>query len=188
MTDNKCRVLIRNMLETDIEAVYEIETQSITPPWSRQGFADALANDNAVFYVAEICDEMHSASNWNGDCISPSSEQEADGNRPVLKNEQKKKVVGYCGLYIAADEGEITNVAVSPAWRGMGIADQILAVVRGDAKVRQVARIYLEVRESNLPARNLYEKHGFEAAGLRKNFYREPTENAIVMMCSLEQI
>lgn len=144
-------ILLRKMTDSDVDAVCEIELQSITPPWTRQGFADALANENAVFYVAEI----------------------------------EKTVVGYCGLYFAADEGEITNVAVLPDWRGHGIADQILNAVFEDAKDKALAQIFLEVRSSNIPAQRLYEKHGFTSCGIRKNFYREPKEDAIVMMCSL---
>ena len=144
------KVTVRKMLETDIDAVHEIEVQSITPPWTKQGFADALKNENACFYVAET-----------------------DG------------VVGYCGLYFAADEGEITNVAVSSAWRKKGIADQILKAVISDGKDKNLTQIFLEVRQSNISAQKLYEKHGFASVGVRKNFYRDPKEDAIVMMCSL---
>lgn len=147
---NNSSILVRKMTNRDVDAVHEIELLSITPPWSRQGFVDALANENAVFYVAE-----------------------AEG-----------QVVGYCGLYFAADEGEITNVAVMPDWRGCGIADQILEAVFEDAKEKQLSQIFLEVRASNIPAQKLYEKHGFTSCGIRKNFYREPKEDAIVMMCS----
>ena len=56
----------------------------------------------------------------------------------------------------------------------------------GGAQKRGAEKIYLEVRQSNIPAQQqLYEKHGFESCGLRKNFYRKPTEHAIVMCCDL---
>lgn len=155
MQSSSKNVLIRQMYMRDVDAVHEIETQSITPPWSKQGFIDGLTNENAVFYVAE--------SNANS---------------------IEKKVLGYCGLYFAADEGEITNVAVLPEYRGNGIADQILAEVLLDAKSRELTQIFLEVRASNIPAQKLYEKHGFTSQGIRKNFYREPKEDAIVMMCA----
>ena len=143
---------IRKMTVLDVEAVHEIECLSITPPWTKQGFEDGLANENAVFFVAESTDG---------------------------------KILGYCGLYFAADEGEITNVAVHPDCRRCGIGDQIIEAVSADAKERGLARIFLEVRASNVAAQRLYEKHGFVAQGIRKNFYREPKEDAIVMACSL---
>ena len=93
--------------------------------------------------------------------------------------------MGYCGIYLSADEGEITNVAVYPDHRKQGIADAILTEVLSKAQKRGAQIIYLEVRESNLPAKKLYEKHGFESCGIRKNFYRKPTEHAIVMSCDL---
>lgn len=93
--------------------------------------------------------------------------------------------MGYCGIYLSADEGEITNVAVHPDHRKQGIADVILTEVLSKAQKRGAQIIYLEVRESNLPAQKLYEKHGFESCGIRKNFYRKPTEHAIVMSCDL---
>lgn len=93
--------------------------------------------------------------------------------------------MGYCGIYLSADEGEITNVAVRPDHRKQGIADAILTAVFSEAQNRGARIIYLEVRESNIPAQKLYEKHGFLSCGIRKNFYRKPTEHAIVMSCDL---
>lgn len=93
--------------------------------------------------------------------------------------------MGYCGIYLSADEGEITNVAVHPDHRKQGIADAILTEVLSKAQKRGAQIIYLEVRERNIPAQKLYEKHGFVSCGIRKNFYRKPTEHAIVMSCDL---
>lgn len=93
--------------------------------------------------------------------------------------------MGYCGIYLSADEGEITNVAVHPDHRKQRIADAILREVLSEAWKRGAKNIYLEVRESNLPAQKLYEKQGFVPCGIRKNFYRKPTEHAVVMSCDL---
>ncbi len=93
--------------------------------------------------------------------------------------------IGYCGIYLSADEGEITNVAVRPDYRKQGIADAILTEVLSEAWKRGAQTIYLEVRQRNIPAQKLYEKHGFVSCGIRKNFYRKPTEHAIVMSCDL---
>ena len=144
---NSRAIVVRQMTLADVDAVHQIETLSITPPWTKQGFVDGLANANAKFYVAE-----------------------------------RNQIVGYCGLYFAADEGEITNVAVSPECRGRGIADAIIEHVLMDTCVMGLSQIFLEVRASNIPAQGLYQKHGFVSQGIRKNFYREPKEDAIVMM------
>ena len=99
--------------------------------------------------------------------------------------EEKEQILGYCGLLMVLDEGDITNVAVRPDHRKQGIADAILTAVFLAAQKRGIRTIYLEVRESNIPAQKLYEKHGFVPCGIRKNFYRKPTEHAIVMCCDM---
>ena len=93
------------------------------------------------------------------------------------------EVAGYCGLYVAADEGEITNVAVKGVYRRQGIASCLIEEVLRRAWASGITQIFLEVRRSNLPAQNLYQKHGFRPQGIRKNFYRCPAEDAVVMIC-----
>lgn len=90
-------------------------------------------------------------------------------------------VLGYCGIYMAADEGEITNVAVKPEFRRCHIADEMLQALLSDSEAEGIWHIYLEVRVSNAAAIGLYEKHGFTRKGIRKNFYEKPQEDAYVM-------
>lgn len=90
-------------------------------------------------------------------------------------------VLGYCGIYMAADEGEITNVAVKPEFRRCHIADEMLQALLSDSEAGDIRYIYLEVRVSNAAAIGLYEKHGFTRKGIRKNFYEKPQEDAYVM-------
>jgi len=97
------------------------------------------------------------------------------------------KIVGYVCMYMAADEGEITNVAVKSDCRGRGIAGGLMDDLISRAKDHAIEMIFLEVRESNAPAIALYKKNGFEQNGLRKNFYRNPTENAILMAKDLRE-
>lgn len=89
-------------------------------------------------------------------------------------------VLGYAGLHVAADEGYIDNIAVREDYRRQGIADDLLDVfVRfGQA---HLAFLTLEVRPSNQAAIQLYYKHGFAQVGRRKDYYRDPREDAIIM-------
>ncbi len=89
-------------------------------------------------------------------------------------------VLGYAGLQTVLDEGYINNVAVASPFRRQGVADELIAAfVRfGQAKL---AFLTLEVRASNAPAIALYEKHGFQPVGRRKNYYDDPTEDAVLM-------
>lgn len=87
------------------------------------------------------------------------------------------KVAGYMGLQIFSGEGYVTNVAVLPEYRGRGIAKALIE----KQFENKMDFITLEVRESNLPAINLYKKMGFKNVGIRPNFYSNPTENAVIM-------
>ena len=90
-------------------------------------------------------------------------------------------LVGYVGAYTVLDEMQITNVAVSPNARRQGIGRKLIDALTEEAKINSLASVTLEVRASNLPARALYEKHGFTVVGTRKNFYTHPTEDGILM-------
>ena len=90
-------------------------------------------------------------------------------------------LLGYAGLLVVLDEGYITNVAVRPAYRRQGIASDLLGVFERFARGHQLTFLTLEVRASNAPAIALYEKYGFQRAGVRPNYYQSPREDAIIM-------
>lgn len=91
------------------------------------------------------------------------------------------KVVGYAGMYYVYPEGDITNIAVTKEYRRRGIAKKILAFMFEEAKKNGVIEYTLEVRVGNKNAIHLYEKLGFINAGVRKNFYENPKEDAYIM-------
>ena len=79
-----------------------------------------------------------------------------------------------------AGEWEIENVVVAARFLRRGIANVLVRELIRSAENEEASAILLEVRESNLPARNLYEKHGFRQVGLRRTYYRDPVEDAIL--------
>lgn len=89
-------------------------------------------------------------------------------------------VLGYAGLQAVLDEGYIDNVAVRPEYRRQGVAGALLGAFERFAQAH-LAFLTLEVRASNAPAIALYERHGFVRAGLRKNYYTAPREDAVIM-------
>lgn len=99
---------------------------------------------------------------------------------------REDSVLGFGILGVAADESEVLDIAVSPAARGCGVGNALLAALLAGAKSRSAAACYLEVRESNTPAIGLYEKYGFRPVGRRKNYYQKPREDAIVMALALD--
>lgn len=89
-------------------------------------------------------------------------------------------VLGYIGVQEICGEAYITNIAVFGEHRNFGIGRSLLKNAVDGAKSRNCDFITLEVRESNEPAISLYKSEGFEVAGVRKNFYSDPTENGII--------
>ena len=91
------------------------------------------------------------------------------------------RVLGYVGMMFVLDEGYISNVAVDPDYRRRGIADALIERLCELCKEHALAFVSLEVRAGNAPAIALYEKHGFQKAGLRRSYYERPREDALIM-------
>ena len=98
-----------------------------------------------------------------------------------LVAEKEKEIVAYCGLYVIQDEGQITNVAVKSTCRGEHIGTNMLNELINQAKNKGAKNFTLEVRLSNKVAIHLYEKLGFTNVGIRKRFYNNPVEDAMIM-------
>ncbi len=97
-----------------------------------------------------------------------------------------ENIVGYCGLWIVFDDAQITNIAVLPQYRGRNLGEKLLSYVMDYAKELQAEQMTLEVRVSNHIAQALYKKLGFEAVGVRKNYYSDNQEDALLMWVKLQ--
>lgn len=95
------------------------------------------------------------------------------------------KIVGYCGMWIIVDEAHITNIAILPDYRGMKLGEALMGKVIELARVLGALRMTLEVRVSNERAQRLYRKFGFENGALRKQYYTDNMEDALVMWVNL---
>lgn len=95
--------------------------------------------------------------------------------------ETENRLLGYIGIKAVVDEGYITNIAVFPRYRRKGIAKALLDKVFEYAEEKRLSFVSLEVRPSNNAAVSLYEKTGFKEEGRRKDFYRLPREDALIM-------
>ncbi len=141
---------IRDATYQDLPGILEIERLSFAQPWSINSFKRELTLPFSRLMVA------------GKESASP------DG------------ISGFMCRWLVADESHILNVAVHPDMRRYGIGTELIATVIGEAKGKQVQVVTLEVRRTNLPARNLYRKFGFEERRLRRNYYG-PGEDALVM-------
>ena len=92
-----------------------------------------------------------------------------------------ERVVGYVGSQTVIDESDMMNIAVHPDFRRKGIAEALIATLEEALREKGSLALTLEVRASNVPAISLYEKLGFLQAGIRKNYYRNPKEDARIL-------
>jgi ribosomal-protein-alanine N-acetyltransferase len=91
------------------------------------------------------------------------------------------RLVGYCVCWTVGDQAELGYVAVAVGERGRGIGRRLVLAALERVRQRGARECFLEVRESNLTARALYERCGFQAIGRRRNYYSKPAEDALVM-------
>lgn len=131
-------------------------------------------------YVDQVCvlEEEAFSMPWHKESFL---EMIANENACYLVALIGEEVVASCGLRHIVGEGEITNVVTKNTMRGKGIGRQILLQLLEEGTKMGAEAFTLEVRVSNAPAIHLYESLGFVSEGVRKNFYEEPTEDALIM-------
>ncbi len=94
---------------------------------------------------------------------------------------KQKELIGFLQLQIVLDSADVLNLAVAPDYQRTGSAFSLMKEALEELKERKVKELFLEVRDSNLPAIHLYQKIGFDLLDLRKNYYDHPRENALLM-------
>lgn len=94
-------------------------------------------------------------------------------------------VIGYVGMWIVLDEAQITNIAVMPSFRGRKLGGKLFQYAIQRAMMVGVSSLSLEVRQSNIVAQRMYRKFGLVPGGIRKNYYTDNQEDAVVMWVKL---
>lgn len=145
---------IRRMREEDIPQVVEIEKIAFSRPWSRSIFKATLLLPYAAYYVAV----------------------QEENEFP-----EAQRILGMCGVKKIFEEGEISNVAVHPDFRGNGISRKMLEMLMREAREDGVRAFTLEVRAGNSIAIRLYESLGFRTEGVRRGYYDHPVEDGLIM-------
>lgn len=95
------------------------------------------------------------------------------------------RVIGYAGLWMIVDEGHVTNIAIDPDFRGNHLGERLLLALVSMCTAQGGSRMTLEVRVSNEIAKRLYQKLGFEGVGVRKGYYTDNHEDALIMWVDL---
>lgn len=129
-----------------------------------------------VYELSKICFSIP----WSLDSISNEVENPL-AKYVIAQDLSTEEIIGYAGVWIVTGEGDITNIAVNPSYRKQGIASNILKKLFEVCKENNCSDITLEVRVSNIPAQNLYKKFNFKEEGIRKKYYSDNGEDAMIM-------
>lgn len=138
---------LREMILEDFDQVLQIESDSFSDPWSREGLFAFWSMKNTLFFSVE----------------------------------QGGEILGYCGLQYVLDEADVLSIAVRRDRRREGIGHFLLDGAMRIAREFGITKIHLEVRQGNEAAIRLYLRCGFVQDGLRKDYYSDPKEDAILM-------
>ncbi|MCI0595253.1 MAG: ribosomal protein S18-alanine N-acetyltransferase [candidate division Zixibacteria bacterium] len=147
------RITVLRMKPEDVEEIVGLEKEAFTDPWPKKGFEAQLGDGSSIMLVARLEDSASVGC----------------------------QIVGYLCAYLILEELQLASVAVKEAFRRQGIARRLIAEMIRRGWERGTKEIWLDVRESNAAARRLYEKLGFREVYRRKNYYRKPKEDALVL-------
>lgn len=134
-------------------------------------------DEKDVASVHAIEDEVFSLP-WSEKSFSDAMKKEEN---IYLVAEEDGEILGYAGAWGVFGEADITNMCVSPLHRRKGVGDALMKKLILEGRKAGINIFFLEVRESNETAINLYKRNGFIQVGVRKNFYEKPVENGLVM-------
>jgi ribosomal-protein-alanine N-acetyltransferase len=137
-------------------------------------------------FVVEI-ENISYPNPWQLSAFKGEIENRPISNPYVIIYRPLEKIIGYVIYWHIRNEVQISNIAIAPEFRQLGVGEGVLKKTLFEMLHKGAEFVFLEVRPSNLAARRLYEKLGFTILGLRKGYYRHPSEDAIVMGKSLSQ-
>lgn len=162
--------VVEPMRLLDIGEVMEIEHDSFPSPWSARAYRhDLLENDLSHYFVVR----QRSLERPELSLLARVRRSLGVGIRPAI--------LGYGGFWLMAGEAHISTIAVQPNWRRRGIGELLLVAMLDRATELGAEIATLEVRVSNVTARNLYHKYGFQQVGLQRRYYRDRDEDALIM-------
>jgi ribosomal-protein-alanine N-acetyltransferase len=174
------RTRIRPMAEADLPQIADIERESFTSMWPQTAYKRELSNSAARYTVVTMLDGAgapHAETSHGGILRTIRRRLAGDAHAP----EPGELVLGFVGLWLMVGEAHIVTFAVREDYRRMGIGERLLIEAFDCAIANDQACLTLEVRASNDPARRLYARYGMDAVGVRKRYYTDNNEDAVIM-------
>ena len=170
------RYRVRAMTEADIDQVAEIERESFPTTWPRTAYRRELSNTLARYLV--LVDREHEPQ-------APRTKSRSGLMRILRRPEEAPQttdfIVGYVGVWLLVDEAHVVAIAVREAYRRRGLGESLLVGAIEVALENHQESVTLEVRRSNTGAQALYEKYRFLKVGVRRRYYSDNHEDAIIM-------
>ncbi|MBI2849649.1 MAG: ribosomal protein S18-alanine N-acetyltransferase [Chloroflexi bacterium] len=175
---------LRRMCKEDIEQVTDIDREAFPTQWPPPNYLNELRNQTAHYCV--VCDEEKIATTENS---APAKGFISGLKRLFDRNRSSDQVppsndeyiIGFIGCWIMADEAHITSIAVREAYRRQGIGEMLIISAVELAMKLKASILTLEVRVSNTGAQMLYSKYGFTQVGVRRGYYTDNREDALIM-------
>jgi len=165
--------VVEPMQLADVPTVAAIERDVFPMPWAASAFAyEVQANPHSYYLVARYR-QLPEATSFQGKLTS--------ALHRLAGRRRSTEIVGYAGFWLTANQAHISTLAVTPRHLHRGIGELLLAGLIDWACEVRATTITLEVRTSNLVAQSLYRKYGFETTGVRKGYYSDNGEDALVM-------
>ena len=184
-------IALRRMRAEDIPQVIEIEQEAFNPGWVGTPFRRELNSRYTRFLVAYHADD--SEPDGRGTIHTQRQSSPADeslwgrmltGVRSAFgmsRDSDLDDLAGYVGIWLQGDQAHITEIAVREELRGRGIGELLIIGTLRVAYEQGLAEVTLEARVSNFVAQRLYDKYGFNEVGIRKNYYADNREDAVIM-------
>jgi len=165
------------MTATDIAQIMDIERESFPTMWPQTAYRRELENKVARYYVIAEAPEDE----------PPAREPQQPGIIRAIRrivgagDESNERVLGFIGLWLLAGDAHVVTLAVRESSRRQGMGERLLIAALDTAIEYDQEVLTLEVRRSNDPAQRLYEKYGLNRIGLRKRYYTDNNEDAVIM-------
>jgi ribosomal-protein-alanine N-acetyltransferase len=179
MTITTSPYLVRPMSLADLPQIAQVEAESFPSAWPSSAYKRELQRNNLARYIVAVREEAtgdRQQATGIGRVLS--------GVRGILGHEEAQPaevVAGFLGLWFMVDEGHIVTIAVRESERRRGVGELLLLSAFDLAQSKGLTVLTLECRVSNTAAQALYEKYGFERVGVRKRYYTDNNEDALIM-------
>lgn len=182
------RYVVRPMRSEDIDQVSEVERECFSSPWPTSAYRRELRDNRMSRYIvlAEVLERPNPA-----ELAIETGESSSGGVRRAVEQlfrpfgratvAPTERIVGFAGMWLMLDEAHVTTIGIKRDLRGRGLGELLFATLIDIAIGVGGARVTLEVRVSNQSAQNLYRKYGFYQEGIRRRYYSDNNEDALIM-------